>query len=635
MSASRWGVGATAVAAVALACAPRAVDRSAVEIQGAPPRPQLPTCLDVSGDAATFLLFDEGTAEAGVLARAMARGVAVVRLGCEGLTVLDRCVLAGEYAFMGRRPVRTEVTLVDEDEMRVNAPARHRLLGKAPVAITGSVVGAFTTLRPLARRHELVGDCAGASHFVRRVEVGRFAVGRVPPPPHACEKADPAAAAPLPGCTGALFGEMVPLDGDDDPFTAASARSVARPGCPPGRVRRAGKCTAPSPREGHLCELAAPDDCDRECERGDRDSCTRRAIHLYDDAQSDRAAVVGLYRDACERGDPTACTNLAWMHMTGDGTPADLAAAEALFTRACDAGVARACSNLAAMWNLVEGHAVDRRKSLAYAERSCRGGDGAGCSNVGALYAEGEATPRDDAVAMRYFEMACAAGTVAGCTNAGRALFHPDSNLPRDRDKARSLLELACERQDGEGCTWLAKLTLPEDERRAVTLAQHACALGDGDGCALAGDAHAGPGDDAVERRASYDAGCVHQSGVACAKLAGMHARGEGGPRSAPAAAEARLRALAALTRSCDLRSEDDCATLGRLRRGEEGFAKDLALAAAVLEGSCGRGGLLACTFLADLLARGEGVPKDAARAKALRERACAHGVGDGCGKKR
>jgi formylglycine-generating enzyme required for sulfatase activity len=107
------------------------------------------------------------------------QGLAVVHYaGCE-LSLLNRCRVSALYRYTGATRTEDRVEVKDEDELYANLPmgamslsgTLHRA-GKLTVDM--QLVGRLEADRTKVWGDELVGDCAGATHFVYGVTVGAF-----------------------------------------------------------------------------------------------------------------------------------------------------------------------------------------------------------------------------------------------------------------------------------------------------------------------------------------------------------------------------------------------------------------------------------------------------------------------------
>lgn len=150
------------------------------------------------------------------------------------------------------------------------------------------------------------------------------------------------------------------------------------------------------------------------CDLGDGDGCYRLGLALGNTAEGAAA-----YEQACDAGQPLACTNLGWMLQYGKGTRLDLEAAVRLYKRGCNGS-------------------------------ACSGRNDLGCLNLGRLYRDGVGVEADEARAMDLFKLVCDYGSEA----AGRACFNV-GGLYEDRGDNKSAVafyQRACEKKDAEAC---------------------------------------------------------------------------------------------------------------------------------------------------------------------------------------
>jgi TPR repeat protein len=605
----------------------------------------------VGGDVRPYLL--AAPEESVRLARAMARAIAVVRHDGRELVVLDECSAPGSYGFMGQAPKAARVSVRGADEIQSNFPWRAAAFTKEariakgldPLVVDTLVLGSRATTRPVVTSKDLTGACAGATHFIRSATVGSHAL--LPSgeawPPDACGYAKPESLEAPAACAAIVSVHLVPI-GERDPFREGVLLTVPRPACPEGLVRRDLACVLPGDRSDGPFQCAESDAgaCEHQCEKGHPGSCARHAMRLYQDRKSDRAAVVRLYEQACSKGEGSACTNLAWMKLAGDGTAKNEAAAAQLFATTCDGGQPRACSNLAAMYGFSwEGH-TDLPKAFELDDRACRGGDPAACANLGVYYEHGRVVSRWHAKALEAYLRACDGGSAAGCTNAGDILTSHDSELPHEDARAGELFNLACEHDDGDACAAIGRLQL-EGRRPVVSPDQplamftHACELRSAEGCADLGEMYAKKGyarRDPVRARAAFEEGCERGSGRACEGAGALSAAGEGGPKDEAGARNLRERALRAYDKGCAAAFEQSCWGIANAARFGLGVTKDPERAARLFSSQCRDDKQRACASLAEMLAKGEAGTKDVERAKALAAKACERGFAPACPKK-
>ncbi len=324
-----------------------------------------PACTAVPAVAQT-LVIDLPSAQRADLELAMKSGRAVVHYGCDGLKVLSSCELKGDYRFAGVSLKEEIVQLKSRDEVRASLPVSGATLGGGLTRGTSldlamALVGRSTALGSAATKGELTGGCDGATHFVRAVYVGAFAMKRGSGATvtataavfgaqadaksesdkqtnlrdgsiDACKQASPDAAQPPAQCQSVLRVELFPVKPSGDVGAGAAAETglsaFANP-CPEGFAFEGGKCT-PAARAGAF--LCAPNDepsCRAQCEKGSAESCYNLA-HL----------LTGV-ADAC-KGKGDGCIAFAAAAAGAPTYKQHLEAAK-LYARACGAGIAAAC----------------------------------------------------------------------------------------------------------------------------------------------------------------------------------------------------------------------------------------------------------------------------------------------------
>ena len=78
-----------------------------------------------------------------------------------------------------------------------------------------------------------------------------------------------------------------------------------------------------------------------------------------------------LHTRACAQGWMSACEDVAFAYLRGQGTPRDAARAAVEFDKACAGGIATACSNAGLMFHNGDGVPRDEVKALEYLKRAC------------------------------------------------------------------------------------------------------------------------------------------------------------------------------------------------------------------------------------------------------------------------
>ncbi|MED5372076.1 MAG: hypothetical protein VX899_13745 [Myxococcota bacterium] len=224
------------------------------------------------------------------------------------------------------------------------------------------------------------------------------------------------------------------------------------------------------------------------------------------------------------------------------------------------------------------GMARDYARGKELLEQACLDGESLAC---GSWQWRDPAGPSTQAV-VAHFEPACLEGAPVACLPAAWALLDPSVGAPQP-DRAKALLERACEGGLPQGCTELALAGLSEQVQ--------------------------------VEEAQSWallESACTAQDGAACATLA------EHRP-----ADEAMLLAQTA----CALESSRGCAVLAELQLGAQQIEQGLALHQA----ACEAGYLGSCQALGERYRRGQDVKQSPKTALRLFESGCRGGLADAC----
>ena len=234
------------------------------------------------------------------------------------------------------------------------------------------------------------------------------------------------------------------------------------------RRKKAGVAIACQSGDGAACTaLAKAHDGDivllrQACDLGDGEGCFMLGLKFGNDKEGAAA-----YEQACDDGNPLACTNLGWMFQYGHGVSVDLDAAARLYKRGCDGS-------------------------------RCSGRNNLGCVNLGRLYRDGIGVKQDQQHAVRIFREVCDRGATPGdredalnvaraCSLAGTALLF-GNGVARDIPPALALLEKGCLAGDTFGCFNLGVIyergeDVSEDRIRAAAYYRRACDRGDSEAC--------------------------------------------------------------------------------------------------------------------------------------------------------
>jgi TPR repeat protein len=237
-------------------------------------------------------------------------------------------------------------------------------------------------------------------------------------------------------------------------------------------------------------------------------------------------------------------TRAALEALRGNPPPED-----SLFLRHCRSGDALACvaASLAA-----PRQSIVTAEHVATLEKSCRAPERWACWAVGLAHREGLGTPKDATKADERWKRGCALDHPPSCAALGDdvaalerhcqagwhsscavlALRKADFSVPEARDVARG----DCDRGGAESCAWLAG---DHDRRRVESepLWRRSCDGNVARACAALGvRLYYRSRDPRVveDARRAFERGCRLGSLPACADLAEMLRRGEGGPTDEP-----------------------------------------------------------------------------------------------------
>jgi len=460
------------------------------------------------------LVVDWDPAARGELDAAMQASVVVVKRDCGAVEILPGCRVDGSYSYAGLDRHEQVVQLETIDDVHANVPAGSATFGSeiqsgGVIDLATVLVGRHSTTITNLSAASLIGECEGATHFVRSVSRGAFALAKG-------SKGQAAAVAELFGagsplsaagelaacmtttaststapaeCQAPVRIDLVPIVGDDQTaakHTQASKIAAIEDPCAPGYVFGAGMCARPSADRPQLCDPRDPADCEAQCAKGDVASCFNHGRLLAPSSGSAPGPSQAPLSQACEAGVAEACTllgELLWYDpnhdaqeitmalelvnkgceggigyacdLAGDivsdkSLPSfDLARAFAFYSRACDLGEAVGCTFAAVRLFRGEGVAKDAGAGLARLERSCQAGSISECGDIGSILAQGKyGATKDQATASTYLGRACMADP-AWCEEAGKVATDVG-----DADSAKRFYARDCElHPDGESCS--------------------------------------------------------------------------------------------------------------------------------------------------------------------------------------
>ncbi|MCA9646905.1 MAG: SEL1-like repeat protein, partial [Myxococcales bacterium] len=567
------------------------------------------------------LILDWRSDERGSLETLMNDGVATVKYDCNSIKIVQGCMAKGKYGFIGVRKKEDSLQLANADEIRANLPTLGASISAemtqgSALDIAYITVGKMRTLMPSLARSELKSpSCAEATHFIRGVYVGAFAIkdgkaGQISAAAEVfgygasgktqssklkqtrdgdaatCSGWDPSRGAPPGGCGSLLRLELVRIGAD------ASATEVERAECPEGLALIDDKCTFPQGNTSHTCDPASPEECKQQCEKGSAASCGFYAYALqygYHGVKKDLTNVAAMYKQACDRGDMFSCSGLGILYGKGQGgLKEDRKRSNDLHRKACDAGVARGCLNLGVAYEKGFDLSMDKARSVALYRRACDGGLPVGCLNLGISYQYGNGVTIDTGRAKELYEVSCE--TSAETCGLLANLYYDGIEVAQDYGQAAALFRKACtsarsERSD-EACRRLGWMYIvgkgvAKDVSAGIKHLTTACEDGHGPSCnawASLYDKGEHVPKSELSAAAIHEKACERGVGDACSSLGYAYELGKG-------VAKDRNRAVKFYRRSCELESGVGCHNVAKTSASQ--YSKEYER---LMEASCSYG---------------------------------------------
>ena len=264
------------------------------------------------------------------------------------------------------------------------------------------------------------------------------------------------------------------------------------------------------------------------CDAGDPTACSVLALE-FETGQTlprDLARAAELYGQACELEDMEACTILGSMYYGAQGVERDLARAVSLHERACAGGELIGCESLGVMYENGAGVLVDYPRAANLYQEACGGGLPSSCNRIGMMLQTGNGVPASPEQAVEQFARACDGGNLEGCVNLGVS-YERGEGIVQDPAMAFGLYEYACDSGEMLGCVNLGSLYrtgfgVPEDPRVAVSLYRRACDAGQALGCFNLGTSYEGGigvPQDVVTAVSSFQRACAAGLDIGCARL--------------------------------------------------------------------------------------------------------------------
>jgi uncharacterized protein len=383
---------------------------------------------------ADLMVVDWTPEQRGDLEVAMKEGLVLLAYDCTSAKLVAACTLDGSYAYIGTTKRDKKIEMATSDEVAANLPVSglswlSEIGGKfgreTALFAQMSMIGKRSSAKKLAKRDELQGDCASATHFVRAATVGAFAVASGSKAElganasilgkganadsksatkiesrdgdlAACETSTPDAKQPPAQCGAIVRIELEPIGA-----AAIEKPELAVAGCAPGFVPADGACVKPD--KPHQCDGTDAAACKAQCDAGSEASC---------------ATAASLGKDL------------------------------ALATKACDASVAFGCR--------VQAELSKGKAKLGPLEKACATGDGAGCVALGLAKLDDKKLAGE---AQYAFRRACyGGGEHEGCTQLGMLYVAGKGGLTKSPKLATQFFEKACKEGSALACSELKKL---------------------------------------------------------------------------------------------------------------------------------------------------------------------------------
>jgi uncharacterized protein len=491
------------------------------------------------GDVSSPLVIDWPSNARSDLESAMHDGVVVVSFTCDKVTVLPDCKVAGTYGYRA-------VTLREESVLIEGRDNIQASVGGVAWAVSGSLerdakldlsyvlVGKQATPRTSLHQGELEGGdfCKGATHFVKRADVGAFAyatgthvaagmsakvlgqgasVGsenkdvrtKRDGDPSTCKASKLADGSAPEGCGAAIRVSIAPIkDGGPSKSESLSKKGMGDDlGCRTGFVYADGACIKDASKaKSFLCKEGDEKQCKEQCKAGSAASCDRYArglIYMDEEDGEEKfkrvmAAITeneARFEAACKADQPNTCAALGMLNFApvlsgGKFDKAQGVKAIDYMARGCVAGDFTSCMFMRFVTQLPEIEAetgLNGKKLLSSTiERGCRGGNAVPCGFLGMESALGENVRRDAKRAVELTERGCMGSFAEACQI--NAAFLGDSA------RCESILEglnpkLARLYPSESLCTDAVLGAIPDDAKKAKASLKRACDLGVKEAC--------------------------------------------------------------------------------------------------------------------------------------------------------
>ena len=421
-----------------------------------------PKASDVMGEASvqpvsgpsTPLVVDWKSEQRADLEEIVADGaIAIVGWDAKGFRLLRKCSLKGDYGYLPLSIKKDVVRFESKDEVVANLPLGGLgIIGKiggefdkgATLDIAMAMVGKRRTVLADVNKADLSGPCDEATHYVRAMTVGAFAmttgtkakasgsaeifgasaggstgsskdVSNSDGVLDDCEKATGQESKPLGKCGAVLRLELEPIGAGaakkEKEHGKKEEPSKTPPQCPAGLVWAGEACVKAARKLPHACKELDGPDCKEQCDLGNAESCWQYGWYLFK-AKNDVKGSIASYEKSCGAGFAVACFELGRLFENLNQLPP----AATAFDKGCLLGSAMACRDLGDYFHQGLVGPKDDVKTAVLYTRACEGGDAWSCVEVGILYGNGgKGLKPDKGRALFYSKRGCLTGDKLGC----------------------------------------------------------------------------------------------------------------------------------------------------------------------------------------------------------------------------
>lgn len=476
-----------------------------------------PACHDVDGKPAKPYVVELTATDRSLLqVKFQEEGVVLVSYDCKKLTILDDCTAPGDYGYIGIDPEVDAVRLKTAEDIGVNIGGGVLLASKVEAELKQgksldlaimTVGKRSTAVSGLAKGDLTGGECSQATHYVRRADIGGFAmemgaskeanaaveifgqgaagsskaeksVRRSSGSQADCKQAGSKDETPPKGCGGVLQLSLLPVGADGEAKTATDLDARR---CPDGFVFADHRCTRASEQiKHHLCVPGDETDCTKQCQAGNDGSCGRLAAIAIEANPGKSGGLDDTLdprmREACDAGEGDACYYVGYKAevVAVKDSSKQMEAVE-LMEKAVLGGnplAGYALRSLLGPLGKRHGFQQDVPRLARSLKRGCDAGNGAACSQVGFLLNDPSLGDEVAAVLGKdkqtvYANRACAMGSAPGCFLLGILslgknevcyAFNPNRHYcvegKQDLAAAEKYFKAACKHGDKMGCVF-------------------------------------------------------------------------------------------------------------------------------------------------------------------------------------